>query len=152
MKKSWYYDHETIWSRGQKGVSESLKSGFQLTQEMEIEHQTKLGFFRNILKTSKTCCANNISWNHCCHINWTFIVTKVGTTENIKWHQNQLISCLFTFQLIVYLILSLILVPFPLWIAISATYLRVGSASGVEVAFNLVTSTRTMFTKNIMFI
>ena len=28
-----------------KGVSESLKSGFQLIQEMEIEHQTKQGFF-----------------------------------------------------------------------------------------------------------
>ena len=46
------YDHVV-----KKGVSESLKSGFQLTQEMEIEHQTKLGFFRNIFKTSKTCCA-----------------------------------------------------------------------------------------------
>ena len=36
-----------------KGVSESLKSGFQLTQEMEIEHQTKLGFFVTFLKHQK---------------------------------------------------------------------------------------------------
>ena len=42
------YDHVV-----KKGVSESLKSGFQLTQEMEIEHQTKLGFFVTFLKHQK---------------------------------------------------------------------------------------------------
>ena len=42
------YDHVV-----KKGVSESLKSGFQLTQEMEIEHQTKLGFFVKFLKHQK---------------------------------------------------------------------------------------------------
>ena len=42
------YDHVV-----KKGVSESLKSGFQLTQEMEIEHQNKLGFFATFLKHQK---------------------------------------------------------------------------------------------------